>query len=179
MKNYQVNPDQQQVLPTFDRAEVFGGSLFMISGEDVEWENDCAVQCILHIMRSQFGGADYETVAQRLHEKKEWSATDKRWSMVKKIDWMTHHLSPTLGSVHETLEELTGFDWGFYRINTEPTLREFAWMNRFIHVMAVSTRMHITAVQDGIIYDGMNSMNRKVRNVMLPARYHLEDIICS
>ena len=175
MRLKQVNPAHQLVIPTIAPQDAFGGWLYRDSFEGASgfWERDCATQCIMHLVNPDYGEFDYETVAGILHEKKQWEDTAKQWSFVQKVEWMMHHLAPTTVTILETLEELTGELWDLLPIGEEFTLREFAWEYRYIPHMAVSTKKHITAVKDGVIYDFWDSTRRRVEAVMLP--YYRDD----
>ena len=177
MRKNIINQHSQEVLPTFHRSDVFGGSL-AYSRISSDWEHDCAAQCILHIMEL-YGGADYEAVADQLYAKKEWEDCNKRWTFTKKIEWMMSHLGATTYSIYTTLIEITHRDWDLMHIDDcELTLREFSFVNRHIHVMAVGTSNHITPVIDGVVYDAWDSTNRKVSCVIFPyLPYHQMDFV--
>ena len=178
----QVRPTAQMVLPILARSDVFGGMLYKDRFKSASglWYNDCATQSILHVMNALCIDVNYETVAEKLRSKKRWSDLDieSRWSFNKKIEWMTHHISPTTRCVYQTLDELTGVYWDNYDLLPDPTLKEFAWNNRHIHVMIVQTPDHMTAVCNGIVYDFWNSLKRKVVGFMFPTNYwNVDDFI--
>ena len=171
----QVNPHLQEVLPIFSRQDVFGGSLYkrsFLSANGIH-KNDCATQCILRIMVSGFPHLPhipYEAVADLLQSKKRIEDADSDWSCAEKEEWLGHHIAPTLDSILKTIIELTDVDWKWKGLSTEMTLREYAWENRNVPIMAVQTSKHISAVVDGLIYDWFDSRDRIVKSVMYPRR---------
>lgn len=171
MKN--VDPHLQQVLPIVYRADVFGGMFHETHALNAEeaWDKDCAAQCIVNIMEIEYGGVDYQTVADRLHSKKRWEDAGKRWTFTRKLEWMMDHTGATTLAIYETLSELTMSDWDYLVINSDIPLSEFAWDNRHIDVMAVGTPKHITAVADGIIHDSWNSSKKPVQSILFPCLY--------
>ena len=172
MKRTQVHPNRQLVLPTIDRLDVFAGTLYLDShaSKDGYWDKDCATQCILNITKACGFDVTYEDVASALRKRKRIEDAEPNWSHAYRDAWMESHLSPCMWAIYEALEELTGVQWYWVEPKKPYTLQEYAWEFRCIDVMAVSTKRHITAVLDGVVYDFWNSLHKTVISTLYPVQ---------
>ena len=147
--------------------------------EILYFENDCATQCILNILYDiDYYSRQYFQVEIALRDDKQIEHRPDYLSGLEKQLWMGNHLLPHVSSIAKVLTKMTPPDmtWEVIWLQRNRTLKEFAIFHSKVPYMGVLTKGdgpsgHISAVNDGIIFDPTDARDWPVTGVIIPVEY--------
>lgn len=169
MRTYppQMDFHRQCILPCVTERDVFAGTLSLGPAFDIAYIDDCAIQCVGHLVQEIHPDITYAEVSERLA-----SETHTEAKATRLDSWIgSGHSGHSTGAILRVLRSLTETDYEGWELDLECTLRDFAFHNAHVPVMAVGTAQHVTAVKHGIVYDMWDARDSNVISVLLPAAY--------
>ena len=135
---------------------------------DKSVDEDCATQCIGHIVKDRYD-LTYDYVAKKLQSRKEADDAPVEYKTKSEIDeWMKHHKGPHIRTILDTIGDLTGTIYKRIETIYGYTLQEMAILNQHIKHMAIGSDGHITAVKYGEIFDEWDSSQKIASSVLVP-----------